>query len=100
MADPNAANDWLDLIKSFLPYAGGGGITVTLYLYFRKIDADNKALDRARIADQRGEIQDKQAEITALKAEIVAADERNDQLQAKLNEAYKLLYPNRGVDND
>lgn len=93
MADPNALADWLNLLKSLIPYLGGGGVTLILYFYFRRIDADNRKLDREKIVQLNEENKE-------LRAEVKEQQDRADALQDKLNNAYKTLYPYRGVNDE
>ena len=88
MADATTTNEWISLIQAAIPFVGGGG-AIGLYFYYRKIDADNRKLDREKITDQRAELADERA------AHKETREER-DRLQERLNEAYKLLYPAGG----
>lgn len=90
MADATAG-EWISLIQAAIPFVGGGGGAIGLYFYFRKIDADNRKLDRDKIAEQRQELQDERA------AHKETREER-DRIQERLNEAYKKLYPDRERD--
>lgn len=82
MADAATAGDWISFIQAAIPFVGGGGGAIGLYFYYRKIDADNRKLDREKITEQRQEIKDLR--------------EERDKVQEKLNDAYKLLYPDHG----
>lgn len=89
MAEPNTVSDVVAIINAAIPFIGGTGGIVGLYFYYRKIDADNRKLDREKIAQQHQELLDEREEHRKTRAE-------RDAVQDKLNEAYKKLYPDKG----
>ena len=89
----SSTNEWIALIQAAFPFVGGGGGAIGLYFAYRKIDSDNRKLDREKIAEQRQELVGEREEHRKTKEELRQSHEDREKLQAKLNEAYKELYP-------
>lgn len=98
MADPTSMDDWANLVRSLIPWTGGAGGLFWVYTETRKNYADQRKRDQEKIAEQQQDIAGMRLELRERDERLAEKDERIDSIQAKLNAAYKELYPRDGKD--